>query len=222
MRVSIGRCLRAAMTVGPMLLLGLARGGVEAQAPRTAAPKTTPSATATPADPTPGGTSRENAPGPTEGYRVGPGDLLQIVVWKEAELTRDALVRIDGRITVPLVGDVEAAGRTPKQLSEEIGRTLARFVTSPQVTVGVGQAMSARVYVIGQVARSGEISLAVPLTVVQALALSGGFKEFARSDSILVVGRDRSSRSFNYKRFEAGRDLEQNVLLRSGDTIVVP
>jgi polysaccharide export outer membrane protein len=86
----------------------------------------------------------------------------------------------------------------------------------------VGQALSARVYVIGQVVRSGEISLAVPLTVVQALALSGGFKEFARSDSIVIVGRDRSSKPFNYKRFEVGRNLEQNVLLRSGDTVVVP
>jgi polysaccharide export outer membrane protein len=153
---------------------------------------------------------------------VGPGDVLQVVVWKEPELTRDVLVRSDGRATLPLLGDVDAAGRTPGQLADQIARGLGRFVTSPQVTVGVSQALSARVYVIGQVVRSGEIPLSVPLTVVQALALSGGFKEFAKTDSILVVSRDRVVTPFNYKRFEAGRDLEQNVTLQAGDTIVVP
>lgn len=155
-------------------------------------------------------------------YKVGPGDILQIVVWKEPELTRDVLVRVDGRITLPLIGEVEAAGRSPLQLAEEITKSLGRFLAAPQVTVGVGQATRARVYVIGQVVRSGEIPLAFPLTVVQALALSGGFKEFARADSILIVGRDRDVTAFNYKKFEAGRDLIQNVTLQPGDTIVVP
>ena len=144
------------------------------------------------------------------------------MVWKEPELTRDVLVRVDGRITLPLIGEVEAAGRSPLQLAEEITKSLGRFLAAPQVTVGVGQATRARVYVIGQVVRSGEIPLAFPLTVVQALALSGGFKEFARADSILIVGRDRDVTAFNYKKFEAGRDLIQNVTLQPGDTIVVP
>jgi polysaccharide export outer membrane protein len=189
--------------LGLLLALGLDPGPVAGQTQKPAGPAAT-------------------GVGPTEGYKVGPGDMLQIVVWKEPELTRDALVRMDGRITVPLLGDVDASGRTPKQLAEEIARGLGRFVTSPQVTVGVSQAMSARIYVIGQVVRSGEIPLSVPLTVVQALALSGGFKEFAHTDSIIIVGHDRSSRPFNYKKFEVGRDLEQNVVLRAGDTIVVP
>ena len=156
-----------------------------------------------------------------ENYSIGPGDVLQIVVWKEAELTRDVVVRADGHITVPLLGDVAAARHSPAELAESISRGLGRFVNSPRVTVGVSQA-SARVYVIGQVGRSGEIPLNVPLTVVQALALAGGFREFARTDSILIVGRDSSARSFNYKKFEVGRDFSQNVVLRAGDTIVVP
>jgi len=157
-----------------------------------------------------------------EAYTVGPGDQLDIVVRKEPELTRATMVRPDGRITVPLIGDIDASGKTPQVLAEEITRGLGRFITAPRVTVGVGQAASARVYVIGQVARAGEVSLATPLTVVQALALAGGFKEFAKRESILIVGRDRKARSFNFKKFEAGLDFDSNVALRPGDIVVVP
>jgi polysaccharide export outer membrane protein len=197
-----GTAVRA--TWGGLLLLGLCAGVVEAQAEKPSGVR--PAAA---------------APGAAPEYSVGPGDLLQVVVWKEPDLTRDVLVRVDGRITLPLLGEIEATGRSPKQLADEIARGLGRFITAPQVSVGVSQA-AARVYVIGQVARSGELPLSIPLTVVQALALSGGFQEFARTDSILVVGRDRTVRSFNYKRFEVGRDLEFNVTLRPGDTVVVP
>jgi polysaccharide biosynthesis/export protein len=195
----------AGATLAGLLLFGLWSRPAQPQATSTGASEPKPEAAST---------------GPA--YKVGPGDVLQIVVWKEAELTRDVLVRADGWITLPLLGDVEAAGRAPRQLADEITRGLTRFLSAPQVTVGVGQATRARVYVIGQVVRSGEIPLSFPLTVVQALALSGGFKEFARADSILIVGRDREVTSFNYKRFEAGRDLVQNVILKPGDTIVVP
>lgn len=199
-----GGAAAARAAIGGLVLLGFSPGALQAQAARPVA------------------TTAAGAPGGAQAYRVGPGDVLQVVVWKEPELTRDVLVRSDGRATLPLLGDVDAAGRTPGQLADQIARGLGRFVTSPQVTVGVSQALSARVYVIGQVVRSGEIPLSVPLTVVQALALSGGFKEFAKTDSILVVSRDRVVTPFNYKRFEAGRDLEQNVTLQAGDTIVVP
>lgn len=187
-----------------LLLLGIAVGGAQAQSRPPVAPK------AAAASPT------------REQYTVGPGDVLQIVVRKEPELSRDVLVRLDGRITVPLLGELEAAGRTPKEISEDIVRGLARFVNAPSATVAVGQAASVRAYVIGQVVRSGEIPLSVPLNVVQALALCGGFKDFAKKDSILVVGRDGKVTPFDYKKFETGRDLEQNVGLKPGDTIVVP
>ena len=155
-------------------------------------------------------------------YTVGRGDVLQIVVRKEPELSRDVIVRLDGWITVPLLGDLQAEGQTPKQISEEITRRLARLINTPLVTVAVGQALSARAYVIGQVVRSGEIPLSVPITVAQALALSGGFKEFAKRDSIVIVGQDKKVTPFDFKKFETGRDLEQNVSLKPGDTIVVP
>ena len=165
--------------------------------------------------------ARAQTPSADPAYTLHAGDKVQVSVWKEPDLTRDVLVRVDGRATLPLLGEVEAIGRSPKQLADEIARGLSRFITAPQVTVGVSQA-AARVYVIGQVTRSGELPLSIPLTVVQALALSGGFKEFARTDSILIVGRDRTVTPFNYKRFEAGRDLENNVVLKPGDTVVVP
>jgi len=156
------------------------------------------------------------------GYVVGAGDVLQIVVRKEPELTRDTVVRPDGRVTIPLLGEIAAAGRTPEDIAEEIRRGLSRFLTAPVVTVGVAQATSARVYIIGQVVRAGDVPLSAPLTVVQALALAGGFKEFAKTDSIRVVGRDGKVVTFNYKKFEAGRELNRNVSLKPGDTVVVP
>ena len=155
-------------------------------------------------------------------YTVGRGDVLQILVRNEAEMSREVLVRLDGRITVPLLGDLQAEGRTPRQIAQDVTAGLGKFINAPLVTVGVGQAPSSRAYVIGQVVRSGEIPLTVPLTVVQALALSGGFKEFANKGSILIVGRDRQVAPFDYRKFESGKDLEQNVLLKPGDVIVVP
>jgi polysaccharide export outer membrane protein len=158
----------------------------------------------------------------TLGYTIGPSDVLQIIVWKEPDLTRDVTVRFDGRITLPLVGDVEAAGRQPGQLADNLAKALSRFVELPRVTVGVLQANSARFYVVGQVSKSGEFPLSGRTTVLQALALAGGFKEFAKTDGIVIVRRDQRVVPVNYKRIADGSDVSQNVLLGPGDTIVVP
>ena len=157
-------------------------------------------------------------------YRIGSGDSLQLFVWKESELTREVTVRIDGRISVPLLGDVQAAGRTPADLADEIARQLKRFVEAPVVTVGVGQSRSRRFYVVGMVARPGEFPMSGPTTLVQALALAGGFRDFAKTDSILVLreGEEGKFVSANYKRLESARDGSQNILLQPGDTILVP
>ena len=158
-------------------------------------------------------------------YRIGPGDVLQVFVWREGELSRDVTVRTDGKITVPLVGDVEATGRTPRQLAAELGVSYGRFLSSPQVTLGVSQANSSRFYVIGQVNKPGEFPLSARLTALQGLALAGGLKEFAKADSIVILRREGGTevaKALNYKRLEAGRDLSQNLELRPGDTIVVP
>lgn len=155
-------------------------------------------------------------------YQIGPADVLQLVVWKEPELTREVTVRLDGRITVPLLGDVLAAGRTPAQLTEDLARGLGRFVETPRVTVGIAQPNSSRFYVVGQVAKPGEFPLPRRTTVLQGLALAGGFRDYAKLDAILIVRQDQTVLPVNYKRLEEGKDISQNVLLRPGDTIVVP
>lgn len=155
-------------------------------------------------------------------YVIGPADVLQIIVWKEPELTRTVTVRFDGMVTVPLIGDVTAGGRTPTQLAETLAQGLRRFIEVPRVTVGIEQANSARFYVVGQVGKSGEFSLTGPTTVLQALALAGGFKDFAKTDGIVIVRKDQTVVPVNYKRIADGRDVTQNVLLSPGDTIVVP
>lgn len=190
----------AALTVGLAVLVGL---------PSLAAAQTsTPQAHA--------------SPGEAPVYVIGPADVLQIIVWKEPELTRDATVRFDGMVTVPLVGDVLAAGRTPTQLAEALAQGLRRFIEAPRVTVGIQQATSARFYVVGQVTKSGEFPLAGPTTVLQALALAGGFKDYAKTDGIVIVRKDQTVLPVNYKRIADGSNVTQNVLLAPGDTIVVP
>jgi polysaccharide export outer membrane protein len=158
-------------------------------------------------------------------YTIGAADVLQIFVWKEAELSKEVTVRLDGRITVPLLGDVEAAGRSPQQLSEELAKSLGRFLESPRVTVGVNHANSTTFYVVGLVGKPGEFPLSRRTTFLQGLALAGGFRDFAKTDSILIIRQERAGQRVipvNYKRIEDGKDVGQNVLLRPGDTIVVP
>jgi len=159
---------------------------------------------------------------PETGYVIGASDVLQVTVWKEPDLTRDVTVRIDGMITVPLVGDIQAAGRTPGQLAATLTQGLKQFIAAPRVTVGVGQTNSARFYVVGLVGKSGEFLMSGRTTVLQALALAGGFRDFAKTDSIVIVRRDGSVVPVNYKRISDGRDVSQNVLLLPEDTIVVP
>ena len=160
--------------------------------------------------------------GPPAAYSIGLGDVLRIVVWREPELTLDVTVRSDGMITVPLLGDVRAAGRTPSQLAGSLKAELDRLIENPRVTVSVSQATTARVYVVGQMLRPGEFPLAGRMTVLKALALAGGFKEFARPENIVIVREDQTVIPFNYKRIAEGKDVSQNILLAAGDTIVVP
>ena len=157
-----------------------------------------------------------------DGYLIGVSDVLHIVVWKEPDLTQDATVRLDGMITLPLLGDIKAAGRAPGELAKSLSSEFERFVESPRVTVSIGQATSARIYVVGQMVKPGEFALSGHMTVLKALALAGGFKEFARPEGIVIIREDQSVIPFNYKRVADGKELQQNVLLAAGDTIVVP
>jgi len=158
-------------------------------------------------------------------YLLHAGDVVQIFVWKEPDLTRDVTVRLDGRITMPLLGDIQASGRTPQELAKEITSKLAALIGNPVVTVSLTQPNSSRFFVIGMVNNPGGYPLTGRVTVLQALALAGGFKDFAKTDKILVIRSSSGAPTatpFNYKKIEDGSDLAQNVALRAGDTILVP
>ena len=165
--------------------------------------------------------AQESTPA-VEGYRIGAGDRLQLFVWREAELTRELTVRIDGFVTVPLIGDVRAAGLTPAEVSSAVQKKLAQFVNNPNVSVGVLAAQSAQFFVVGRVARPGAYALDKPTRFLQALALAGGFLEFAKTDRVLVFRGGGRPIPVNYKKLEGGDDSSENVSLQSGDTVVVP
>ena len=158
-------------------------------------------------------------------YKIGPQDVLRIDVWKEAEVSRAVPVRPDGKISLPLLNDVQAAGLTPMQLSTVIADGLKKFMNDPQVTVSVSEINSRRIYVTGEVARAGAFPLLPNMTVLQALSSSGGFTQFAKLKNIYVLRIEDGKQvkhPFNYKDAVNGKKPEQNVLLQPGDVIVVP
>jgi len=159
-------------------------------------------------------------------YLIGSGDLLQIVTWKEPDFSlEDVLVRIDGKITFPLLNDVQAAGLTPLDLKRDIEAKLKAYVGTPVVTVTVRVPSSKQFYILGEVMRTGEYPLVKHLTVLQAFALAGGFTEWASKKEIILLrtegGKDKIHR-INYKNIVKGQDLSQNLKLRADDTIIVP
>jgi polysaccharide export outer membrane protein len=158
-------------------------------------------------------------------YLVQPGDMLTVSVWKETDLTSDLLVRPDGNISMPLVGEVEAARHTVEQVRAVIDQRLRKFIPDPSVTVIVKQTMGDQIFVIGKVNKPGQYPINRPVDVMQALSLAGGTTPFASVNGILVLRRDGAREvtlKFRYGDIERGRNLQQNILLRSGDTVVVP
>lgn len=159
------------------------------------------------------------------GYRLQPGDLLQVVVWKETDLQSEVLVRPDGGISFPLAGDLPAAGLTTDELRERLQERVRRLIPEAVVTVSVKAPNGNRVFVIGKVNRPGDFPLLRPTDVMQALSLAGGATPFASTDRIRVLHRDgtrQTSIRFRYSQVVKGKNLDQNVLLQSGDTVVVP
>ena len=159
-------------------------------------------------------------------YKIGPQDIVRIDVWKEPEISRSGLpVRPDGKISLPLLNDVQAAGLSPLELSNAISEGLKKYMNNPQVTVTVLDINSRRVYVTGEVSRPGSFPLLPNMTVLQALTTSGAFTQFARVKGIYVLrneGGKQVKYPFNYKEVVKGNHPEQNIELRAGDTIVVP
>jgi polysaccharide export outer membrane protein len=159
-------------------------------------------------------------------YVIGPDDLLSVNVWKEPEISRNLPVRPDGNISLPLVGDLMASGRTPVQLQNEIRQQLVTYLSNPEVTVVVQEAKSHRFNIVGEVDKPGSYVMSSPMTVLDAIALAGGLRDFAKETKIYVlrVNADgsRVQLPFNYKRVIKGSDLKADVQLEPRDTIVVP
>jgi polysaccharide biosynthesis/export protein len=159
-------------------------------------------------------------------FIIGNDDVLAISVWKEADLAKQVPVRSDGKISLPLIGDVQAAGRTPLQLEQEITDRLKAYITNPQVTVIVQEIHSLKFNILGEVNKPGAYSLTAGTTIVDAIAIAGGFKDFAKKKGIYVLRLNATGAEiryeFNYQDFIKGKNIKQNILLRPHDTIVVP
>jgi polysaccharide biosynthesis/export protein len=170
-------------------------------------------------------TSNSAAPATTDEYRIGPQDVIQIDVWKEPEITRTIPVRPDGKISLPLLNDVQAAGLTAMQLAGVIREGLTKYLMSPQVTVTVTTINSRRVYITGEALRTGALPLLPNMTVLQALSSAGGFTPFARIKDIYVLRIENGRQTkfpFHYKDVVKGKRPEDNILLQPNDVIVIP
>jgi polysaccharide biosynthesis/export protein len=159
-------------------------------------------------------------------YVIGANDALAIDVWKEPNISRSVSVRSDGKISLPLVGELQASGQTPQQLEQEITKRLQSYISEPEVTVIVSESKSQKVNILGMVAHPGAYLLTSSTTVLDAVALAGGFKDFAKQKSIYVLRQapdgTQQKIPFNYKDVIKGKNPEQNIRLQSGDTVVVP
>lgn len=174
-------------------------------------------------------TGSESAP-PTavqedSSYVIGPEDVIDVSVWKDAELTRIVPVRPDGKISLPLLNEMQAAGLTPAQLQQQIAQGLKKYMTDPIVTVIMNQINSQRVFITGEVAKAGAYPLLPQMTILQALSSAGGFTQFANTKKVYMfrtVDGKQVKFPFNYKDVINGKNTDQNVVLKPGDTIVVP
>jgi polysaccharide export outer membrane protein len=158
-------------------------------------------------------------------YRIGPEDVISVVFWREKDMSADVVVRPDGKISLPLLNDVQAAGYTPDQLRGRLMEAAAKFVEEPNASVVVKAVNSRKVYITGMVTKPGAFPLVTAMNVVQLIAQAGGLQEYADSKNILIVrheGEKTTSFKFNYKDFLNQKNLQQNIALRPGDTVAVP
>jgi len=210
------------------LVLGLTTvAAAQSAAPSMRAPAGRASAPAPDVAP-PGTTPMTGATAPIRGdYVIGPGDTLQITVWKNETLSRTVPVRPDGKISMPLLHDVQASGLTAMQLRDKIATALGEFMPNPEVAVSVNDVRSLRVSILGEVSKPGVLELRGETTILEAIAMAGGFKDFASPSKITIIRIDEQGKTkrirFNYNRaVSAGSSDEENLVLRSGDVVVVP
>jgi polysaccharide biosynthesis/export protein len=188
------------------LVVVLLLGGAAAQSPSTAKPAA--AAVDVPSD-----------------YIIGPEDVLSVVYWFEKDLSTDVSVRPDGKISMPLLNDIQAAGLTPSQLRQRLFEESKRFVQDPNVSVVVKQINSRKAFITGEITKPGPYPLISPTTVLQLIAMAGGLKDYARSKNIIIVRNENGQTMtfpFNYKEVVTGKKLQQNIELRPGDTVIVP
>ncbi len=158
-------------------------------------------------------------------YLIGAGDVLEIMVWKEPDLSRTVRVRPDGKISLPLVDDVDTYQSTILDLKERITKALTEYVEKPAVYVMLQENGSKKIYIVGMVASPGEYLLEKPTTILQAIATAGGFSEWAKKEDIVILRQDKKGQSrieFNYERVVSGKDIKQNILLNPDDVIIIP
>lgn len=206
----------ARFALGMLLLVSLLSGAEEKTTEKKPADslKSDTSASQTPA-------RLGGAPIDPKSYIIGPEDILGIRVWREPELSGDLPVRPDGKVSLQLVNEIQAAGLTPERLAASIAEHLSKFMTSPEVTVAVLKVNSKKYFISGEVQKPGAFPLLIPTTVLEALVNAGGFRDFANTKKIVVL-RGPKRMEFNYKEVVKGKKMEQNILLESGDHIVVP
>jgi polysaccharide export outer membrane protein len=206
--------VRSAFGIVVGIALALSAGSVFAQRPAVRKPAAT------------------NAPPPMpsgvplpEGYVIGPEDVLEVVFWRDKDMTAEVTVRPDGRITLPLIDEVDASGKTPEQLRATLMTAAGKYVEDPNVSVVVKAINSRKVFITGQVAKPGAYPLTAPTTVVQLIALAGGLHEFADAKNIIIMRTENGkpvAYPFNYKDVLKRKNLKQNIELKPGDTVVVP
>ena len=161
------------------------------------------------------------APIDTKTYVIGAEDVLNVSVWREAELSKQVIVRPDGKINLPMINEITAAGLTPEQLSNSIAQGLQKYIREPEVNVSVQQVNSKKYFIQGEVNKPGSYSLVVPTTVLEGLGNAGGFHDFANTKKIIIL-RGTERLKFNYKDVTHGKHMEENILLQPGDEIIVP
>ncbi len=158
-------------------------------------------------------------------YTIAPADVLEISIWGEEELARQLVVRPDGKVSFPLIGDIEVAGKTTSEVKKLVEKKIRPYIPEASATVIVSQLGSLQYFVIGKVAKPGMFNVAKPLTVLQALAMAGGLTTFANEGNISIIryyGKKTTRLPFNYKEVKQGKNLQQNILLERGDVVLVP
>jgi polysaccharide biosynthesis/export protein len=212
------RTLTRAILFGAALAIAVSPASFAANDDAQAASQTTTSIAAS-------STTSTGAVAPPPDYVIGPDDQLSIIFWRDKDLSADVVVRPDGKISLPLLNDVQAGGLTPEQLRQTVTAQAKKYIEDPTANVIVKQINSRKVFITGEVEKPGTYTLSGPMTVLQLIATAGGLKEYAKKDKIVVLrneGGNQVRLNFNYKDVVSQKNPSQNIDLRPGDTVVVP